>query len=107
MKKAALALTILFSLGLTACSSHSDDNTYKGEVVFSAYEGNNLKLTIRRDNCEPSDGNAEMIELVYPYNSNLVVGACVSVSADDNGNLSIKNVSRSKSASWLSRTGQH
>ncbi|PJG83379.1 hypothetical protein [Caviibacterium pharyngocola] len=106
MKKAALALTVLLGLGLTACSSNTDENTYKGEVLFSAYEGNNLKLTVRQNDCDRPDGKVETVELVHPYDSNLVVGSCVLVSKDDNG-VSITNISRSKSASWLSRTGKH
>ena len=92
MKKLALALTVLATLGLAACSSNSADqgNSYKGRILTSAFEGNNLKLTVRKDNCERLSQPAETVEIVTAYNSTLVVGACAKVS--DNGQA-IKNVS--------------
>lgn len=102
MKKITLALAILMSLGLTACAKQAQDNSYKGEILFSQYEGGNLKLTIRKNNCERKDGEVESVTLTHNYDSNLPVGACVNVSDDGNG---MKNVSRTVSRSWLSRTG--
>lgn len=106
MKKATLAFAVLLSLGLAACSSNQNDNAYNGEILFSAYEGNNLKLTIRKNDCERPEGQIEDVVLSHSYDSNLVVGACVRVSSDDNG-TSVTNISRTKSRSWLSRTSQH
>lgn len=102
MKKITLALAVLLSLGLTACSKQEQDNSYKGEIVFSAYEGDNLKLTVRKNDCSRPDGEVQDIVLTHSYDSDLPVGACVRVSDDGNG---VKNVSRTVSRSWLSRTG--
>lgn len=102
MKKVTLALAILLSLGLTACSSQKQDNSYTGEVLFSAYEGNNLKLTIRKNNCETPDGQVEDLNITHAYDSDIVVGSCVRVSQTEQG-TSVDNISRSKSRSWISR----
>ncbi|MDU8923872.1 hypothetical protein RYD26_02890 [Pasteurellaceae bacterium LIM206] len=109
MKKFTLALTVLLSLGLTACSSgKKDENSYDGEILFSQYEGNNLKLTIRQNNCDnKQEGEVKNLTLTEAYDSNHVVGACVRVSQDENGNTSVENISRSESRSWIARSGKH
>lgn len=102
MKKMTLALAILISLGLSACAQQQDENSYQGTVLFSQYKGKDLKLTIRKDNCEADKrmlAETEDVVINQPYNSNIVVGACVAVS--ENG---VKNISRSVSSSVLSRT---
>lgn len=102
MKKMTLVFAVLATLGLTACSSQQD-NSYKGTVLFSAYEGSDLKLTVRKDNCE-ADQRAtasEDVIIAHKYDSDIVVGACVRVS-DDN---TVSNISRSRSHSTLSRAG--
>lgn len=97
MKKLTVALAALTSLGLAACSANDkQDNSYTGEILFSAYEGNNLKLTIRKNDCERPEGEIQSVTLTHAYDSNLPVGACVKVSSDDNGETSITNISRSK-----------
>ncbi|MDY4595198.1 MAG: hypothetical protein SO424_09235 [[Pasteurella] aerogenes] len=107
MKKTTLALVAVLSLGLAACSSNkADDNSYNGEILFSAYEGNNLKLTIRKNNCDSSEGKVETLTLTQAYDSDLVVGACVRVSQDEQGATTVDNISRSKSRIWASRSGQ-
>ena len=47
MKKITLALAILLSLGLSACSSQSqkDESAYKGQVIFAEAQGDDIKLT--------------------------------------------------------------
>lgn len=101
MKKFTLALAVLATMGLTACSSNNqEDNSYKGTVLYSAYEGENLKLTVKRDNCDGRKEASEETVFVQGYDSDIVVGSCVRVQ-DDNAD----NVSRSKSRSWLSRVG--
>ena len=77
MKKITLALTVLLSLGLSACSSQSqkDESAYKGQVIFT-------------DCSYKQEGETEVI--VHKYDSTLVTGACVKVS--DNGQ-GVKNVS--------------
>lgn len=103
MKK-MLALAVLAALGVSACSNQhkNDENSYHGTVLFSQYEGENLKLTVRKDNCEADkrDTATEDVVVTQKYDSDIVVGACVKVT--DNGS---DNVSRSVSRSWLSRTG--
>ena len=107
MKKITLALVAVLSLGLAACSSNkADDISYNGEIFFSDYEGNNLKLTIRKNNCDSSEGQVETLNLTQAYDSDLVVGACVRVSQDDQGATTVDNISRSKSRVWASRSGQ-
>ncbi|MBN6709637.1 hypothetical protein JFL47_11690 [Haemophilus haemoglobinophilus] len=106
MKKVTLALTVLLSLGLAACSSNQNDNAYNGEILFSSYEGNNLKLTVRKNDCKRPDGPLEDIVVSHSYDSHLVVGACVRVSSDENG-TSVTNISRKRSSSWLSRTSKN
>ena len=100
MKKMTLAFAVLATLGLTACSSQQD-NGYKGTVLFSSNEGGELKLTVRKDNCEAAQRAtaSEDVVVVQKYDSDLVVGACVRV-YDDN---TVRNVSRSMSHATLSR----
>lgn len=62
---------------------------YKGQIVFSQMEGENLKLTIRKNDCSGNQQKGEEVVIVHKYDSTLVVGACVLVS--DNGNT--KNIS--------------
>lgn len=109
MKKITLAVAMLAVMGLSACTSQQqDDNSYHGTVLFSQYEGDNLKLTIRKDDCD-ADKRATAQEdqvITQKYDSDIVVGACVKVSENkENGASSSDNVSRSVSRSWLSRTG--
>jgi len=85
MKKITLALTVLLSLGLSACSSQSqkDESAYKGQVIFTELQGDDVKLTVRKNDCSyKQEGETEVI--VHKY------GACVKVS--DNGQ-GVKNVS--------------
>lgn len=90
MKKLSLALAVLAAVGLSACSSfQKDENAYKGQIVFSQMEGENLKLTIRKNDCSGRQQDGEQVVLTHKYDSTLVVGACVLVS--DNGNT--KNIS--------------
>ena len=45
MKKLALAMAVLAGLSLSACSSNNQQqngNAYKGQVLFSQYQGENL-----------------------------------------------------------------
>ena len=51
MKKITLALTVLLSLGLSACSSQSqkDESAYKGQVIFTEFQGDDVKLTVRKN----------------------------------------------------------
>ncbi|MFY1026433.1 hypothetical protein CFY87_06595 [Actinobacillus seminis] len=106
MKKAVLALAAVSSLGLAACSVNKvEDNSYTGEILFSAYEGNNLKLTIRKNNCNGLDGQIDTFTFTQPYDSDLVVGTCVRVSQHEQG-VVVDNISRSKSRIWASRSGQ-
>ncbi|QLB13249.1 hypothetical protein EV697_10240 [Bisgaardia hudsonensis] len=113
MKKIMLAFTVLLTLGLTACSSNgSDDGSeeatyrYRGEVVFSSYTTDGLKLTIRKNDCDASQETSDVVILRSAYDSNIVVGACVQVSTSDEGTI-VTNISRSKSRSSLSRTGEY
>ena len=113
MKKYRLAMLCFGALALTACSSASEeqqvDNSYKGEVIASSYVDNGkvLKLSIAHTDCQQLA--AEKVTVIeYPYNSNIVVGACVKVEMDDQNKVTnITNISRSKSSSVLSRTGQY
>ena len=44
MKKLALAMAVLAGLSLSACSSNNQQqngNAYKGQVLFSQYQGEN------------------------------------------------------------------
>ncbi|MCK3657416.1 hypothetical protein A4G18_01435 [Pasteurellaceae bacterium Pebbles2] len=101
MKKITLALAVLAAVGLSACTTQQDDNSYKGTVLFTEYEGSNLKLTVKQDSCDAEQKDAKELAVVtQKYDSDIVVGACVRVS--DNG---VENISRSQSRSWLSRTG--
>ena len=91
MKKITLALTVLLSLGLSACSSQSqkDESAYKGQVIFTEFQGDDVKLTVLKHDCSyKQEGETEVI--VHKYDSTLVTGACVKVS--DNGQ-GVKNVS--------------
>ena len=91
MKKVSLALTVLFSLGLAACSSNAqkDESAYKGQVIFSQMQGDDRQLTIRKNDCSYK-AEGETVTVTHKYDSTLVVGACVKVS--DNGN-GVKNIS--------------
>ena len=91
MKKITLALAILLSLGLSACSSQSqkDESAYKGQVIFAEAQGDDIKLTIRKNDCSyKQEGETEVI--VQKYASTFVPGACVKVS---NNGQDVKNVS--------------
>ena len=91
MKKITLALAILLSLGLSACSSQSqkDETAYKGQVIFAEAQGDDIKLTIRKNDCSyKQEGETEVI--VQKYDSTFVPGACVKVS---NNGQDVKNVS--------------
>ena len=92
MKKFSLALVVLAGLGLSACSSQTapvGENAYKGNIVFSQPQGENLQLTIRKNDCSGRQQDGEQVVLTHKYDSTLVVGACVLVS--ENGNT--KNIS--------------
>ncbi|WP_386696457.1 hypothetical protein [Lonepinella sp. MS14436] len=101
MKKFTLALAI-FALGLSACSSKFDDNSYKGTILSSQYAGDDLKLTVRKDNCEGNKHQevAETVTEVVQYDSDIVTGSCIRVYEDR-----VDNISRSESRSWVSRVG--
>ena len=91
MKKITLALAILLSLGLSSCSSQSqkDESAYKGQVIFAEAQGDDIKLTIRKNDCSyKQEGETEVI--VQKYDSTFVPGACVKVS---NNGQDVKNVS--------------
>ena len=84
MKKLSLALAVLAAVGLSACSSsQKDENAYKGQIVFSQMEGENLKLTVRKNNCSGNQQEGEQVVITRKYDSSLVVGACVIVSGDE------------------------
>lgn len=84
MKKLSLALAVLAAVGLSACSSfQKDENAYKGQIVFSQMEGENLKLTIRKNDCSGNQQEGEQVVITRKYDSSLVVGACVIVSGDE------------------------
>ena len=54
----------------------------KGQVIFTELQGDNVKLTVRKNDCSyKQEGETEVI--VHKYDSTLVTGACVKVS--DNG----------------------
>lgn len=92
MKKLALSMAVLTAFSLSACSSSyikKDENAYKGQVLFSEMQGENLKLTISKNDCSFKQ-SAETEEIIHPYDSRLVVGACVKVSQDDKG---LRNIS--------------
>lgn len=90
MRKLSLAVSALAVLGLAACSSNQNDpNAYKGQVIISQPQGENLKLVVRKNDCSfKQEGDVE--EIIHTYDSTLVVGACVRVSNDNQG---MKNVS--------------
>ena len=85
MKKITLALAILLSLGLSACSSQSqkDESAYKGQVIFAEAQGDDIKLTIRKNDCSGNQQEGEQVVITRKYDSSLVVGACVIVSGDE------------------------
>ncbi|HDR1504013.1 TPA: hypothetical protein QB477_002098, partial [Pasteurella multocida] len=93
MKKAAV-LAVVLSLGLAGCSKNYNDqyhgNGYRAEILFSEYNGENLTLTVRKNNCEHEDGPIETIQIGHKYDSTLVVGACVRVLDNNEG---LKNIS--------------
>ena len=91
MKKMTFALAAIAALGLSACSAqqNQDQNAYKGQILFSEMQGDDLKLTVRKNDCSyKQEGETEVI--VHKYDSTLVVGACVRVSDDGKG---MKNIS--------------
>ena len=66
-----------------------DENAYKGQVIAAQMQGENLQLTIRKNDCSyKAEGETETF--THKYDSTLVVGACVKVS--DNGE-GLKNIS--------------
>ena len=66
-----------------------DESAYKGQVIFTEFQGDDVKLTVRKNDCSyKQEGETEVI--VHKYDSTLVTGACVKVS--DNGQ-GVKNVS--------------
>ena len=86
MKKFSLALVALAGLGLAACSSQTapvGENAYKGNIVFSQTQGENLQLTIRKNDCSGNQQEGEQVVITRKYDSSLVVGACVIVSGDE------------------------
>ncbi|AWP53451.1 TPA: hypothetical protein ACPI87_001653 [Haemophilus influenzae] len=90
MNKLSLAFVVLATVGLSACSSfQKDENAYKGQIVFSQMEGENLKLTIRKNDCSGNQQKGEEVIIVHKYDSTLAVGACVTVS----NNSQVKNIS--------------
>lgn len=106
MKKITLAMATLLALGLTGCAQQAQEGSYKGQILFSAYEGNNLKLTLRSNNCDNStEGTVETFTVTQAYDSDLPVGACVRVSQGENGTV-LDNISRTQSRSWIARSGQ-
>lgn len=62
---------------------------YKGQIVFSQMEGENLKLTIRKNDCSGNQQKGEEVIIVHKYDSTLAIGACVTVS----NNSQVKNIS--------------
>ncbi len=100
MKKITLALAILLSLGLSACSSQSqkDESAYKGQVIFAEAQGDDIKLTIRKNDCSyKQEGETEVI--VQKYDSTFVPGACVKVS--NNGQTFLLGLQETQSNSFL------
>lgn len=61
----------------------------KGQIVFSQMEGENLKLTIRKNDCSGNQQKGEEVIIVHKYDSTLAIGACVMVS----NNSQVKNIS--------------
>ena len=92
MKKVTLALSLLMALGLAACSANNAEQTgnFKGQILASSFQDGQLKLTVRKDNCEANSQASEVVDIIAEYNSTLVVGACVAIM--ENGQT-IKNVS--------------
>lgn len=106
MKKMTFAIAAVFSLALTGCAQQAQEGAYKGQILFSAYEGNNLKLTLRSNNCDNStEGSVETFTVSQAYDSDLPVGACVRVTQGENGTV-LDNISRSQSRSWIARAAQ-
>ncbi|MDO5054853.1 hypothetical protein ACFSAV_04610 [Pasteurella oralis] len=93
-KTTVLALATVLSLGLVACTKNHNDhyygNGYRAEILFSEYNGENLLLTVRKNDCENKDGPVETMQLSHQYDSTLVVGACVRVLDNNEG---LKNIS--------------
>lgn len=94
MKKISLALSVLLALGLTACSSNQEQEqgAYKGQILFSEAQGEDLKLTILKNDCSYKYDSTEREVITHPYDSRLVVGACVKVS-DSGESKGLKNIS--------------
>ena len=71
MKKITLALTVLLSLGLSACSSQSqkDESAYKGQVIFTEFQGDDVKLTVRKNDCSyKQEGETEVYRSQIRFN---------------------------------------
>lgn len=106
MKKITSAFALLLALGLAGCAQQAQEGAYKGQILFSAYEGNNLKLTLRSNNCDnSSEGSVETFTVSQAYDSDLPVGACVRVTQNESGAV-LDNISRSQSRSWIARIAQ-
>lgn len=90
-----VALIAITTLGLVGCNTFHNDHHryegYRGEIMFSVQQGENLKLTIHKNNCETTKELQEMVEVVHPYDSRLVVGACVRVTDHGIYNISTFN----------------
>ncbi len=115
MKKSVIATAALACL-LAACSSKAhkttkpteQDHVTKSEVLFSSLHNNTLKLTLADNQCNGLKSNVATRTIQVPYNSNIVVGACVKVVTDKDDKVkSITNISRSESSSVMSRTGHY
>lgn len=103
MKKTSLAIITLLALAGCAQQESLVQEVYQGEILLSAYEGKQLKLTIKKNNCGKGDeGSTEMLSVTTDYDSDLPVGACVRVSKTADS-ISLKNISRSQSRSWIAR----
>ncbi|AKD37422.1 hypothetical protein I926_00460 [Pasteurella multocida subsp. multocida OH4807] len=89
-----LACVTALSVALVACTKNHNDhyynNGYRAEILFSEYNGENLLITVRKNDCENKEGPLEMIQIDHKYDSTLVVGACVRVLENQEG---LKNIS--------------
>ena len=91
MKKNYLSINCLIKFRFISLfiSITKDESAYKGQVIFTEFQGDDVKLTVRKNDCSyKQEGETEVI--VHKYDSTLVTGACVKVS--DNGQ-GVKNVS--------------
>ncbi|MDG6897807.1 hypothetical protein A6A19_07435 [Actinobacillus delphinicola] len=109
MKK-ALFIVLATSL-LAACAHQSKDTqTYRGEVIASQVQGNNMTLTLAKNDCQKlsTTKHLETYSITVPYNSNLVVGSCVRYDRNGQGQFqNVENISRSKSNDMMARTGMY